>query len=523
MGLSYIKLAEFGKAKEILFDLFRNFEKNIDTLLLASLLDNVGVLYESLGKVDSALYYHNLSLGLSKKVNSKRGIALSYTALGRCYISKEQWSEAKRCLIRAYQVAKESNERDLVAQIDKHLAKCYESYGDYKRSYDHLKEYLDYNDKTFTRHLTSQIARVHSQLVLEKKERENEKLQTELNLKMLNEQKDNLIINLYPLFSLVLMLSLGVAVYFAIQLRSRKKQLEQLNYQFSQFNQELDNQVRNRTRELNEAFDKILELERIKSEFLANISHEIRTPLNGILGLSYYLAQPENTTEERKALGEQVKKLGDRLLRIVDDILELSKIETNQVNLLLTEFDMDALLEGIKKIFAEDDRFKEKKLSFRIVKKGAQKSSIIVSDYNRLKGIVIHLLENAFKFTHKGGIEVGYSINQNSMLTLYVKDTGVGIPYELQKRVFERFYKHRQEDSEVFYDGAGIGLTIAMGYALALGGSIKVESIPGKGSTFSLILPVTVQRTENIQKLTYDFSGKRRGRSYQLPVSSCFT
>jgi signal transduction histidine kinase len=205
----------------------------------------------------------------------------------------------------------------------------------------------------------------------------------------------------------------------------------------------------------------------------------------------------ESTPEERIQLGEQVKRLGNKLVRIVDDILELSKIETNQVNLLLSEVNLNHLLDDVYKDFSTNNDLVGKNLFFRLNKSQTDSKSVIVCDYNRLRSILVHLLENAFKFTHQGGVEMGYTITENSTLYLYVKDTGVGIPSDIQKRVFERFYKHFDNSNPIFYDGLGIGLTIAMGYAIALGGSIKLESSHGSGSTFTLVLPVTFPNPQN--------------------------
>jgi len=508
VGLSLTKIGNLEGARQIFFSTLNSYGKYMDSLMLASFYDNIGFFYESLGKVDSALYYHNQSLTISKTLSSTRGIALSNLAIGRCYTGIAQFGLAIKYLLEAKRLAKLNGDEDLSAQANRQLSTCYEATGDFKNSQKCLKEFLEYTDKTFTKKLITQVAQLHSMLQIEKQERENQQLQMQLELKSLNEQKDKKIITLYTIFSILLLLTLSVIVYFAIQLSQKKKLLEHTNSQLFKFNNELDSLVKHRTRELNNAIDKIRELERIKSAFMANISHEIRTPLNGILGLSYYLSAPECTAEERSQLGEQVKRLGNKLVRIVDDILELSKIETNQVNLLLSEVNLNQLLDDVYKEFDAIAEFDDKNLFFRVNKSLPDDRAIVICDYYRLRSIIIHLSENAFKFTHQGGVEMGYSINENSLLYLYVKDTGVGIPNDIQKKVFERFYKHLDDSSPIFYDGLGIGLTIAMGYAIALGGSIKLQSSPGQGSTFTLVLPITVPNS-NANKEAFNFTGKR--------------
>lgn len=508
IGLSLTKIGSWESARQILFTTLNGYGKYMDSLLLASFYDNIGFFYESLGKIDSAFYYHNHSLNISKALSSTRGIALSKLAIGRCYTGFAQYGTAIKYLLEAKRLAKLNGEEDISAHANRHLSTCYEATGNLKNSQKCLKEFLEYTDKTFTKKLVSQVAQLHSMLQTEKQERENQQLQMQLELKSLNEQKDKKIITLYTIFSILLLLTLSIIVYFALQLSQKKKLLEHTNSQLFKFNNELDSLVKHRTRELNNALDQIRELERIKSAFMANISHEIRTPLNGILGLSYYLSTPECTAEERSQIGEQVKHLGNKLVRIVDDILELSKIETNQVNLLLSEVNLNHLLDDVYKEFETIAEFDDKRLFFRVNKSLPDDRAIIICDYYRLRSIIIHLLENAFKFTHQGGIEMGYSLNENSFLYLYVKDTGVGIPNDIQKKVFERFFKHLDNTSPIYYDGLGIGLTIAMGYAIALGGSIKLQSSPGQGSTFTLVLPITLP-SANANKESFNFTGKR--------------
>jgi len=508
IGLCLIKTGEKDSAKKIFFSTLGNYGKYMDSLMLASFFDNIGVLYEALGKIDSALHYHNHSLNISKKIKSSRGIALSNLAIGRCYNGQSKYSVARAYLLTAKQVSQKNKLEYITAQANRQLATCYEELGDFKSSQRCLKEFLEYNDKTFTKKMVNQVAQLHSMLQIEKQEKENQQLQLQLELKSLNEQKDKKIITLYTIFSILLLLTLSIIVYFALQLSQKKKLLEHTNSQLFRFNNELDSLVKHRTRELNNALDQIRELERIKSAFMANISHEIRTPLNGVLGLTYYLSSSECPAEERSQIGEQVKRLGNKLVRIVDDILELSKIETNQVNLLLSEVNLNQLLDKVYKEFDTIAEFDDKKLFFRVNKSLPNDKAVVISDYYRLRSIVIHLLENAFKFTNQGGIEMGYSINENSLLYLYVKDTGVGIPDDIQKKVFERFYKHLDDSSPIFYDGLGIGLTIAMGYAIALGGSIKLQSSPGQGSTFTLVLPIRVTNS-NSNKEAFNFTGKR--------------
>nr|HPI45184.1 ATP-binding protein [Tenuifilaceae bacterium] len=242
----------------------------------------------------------------------------------------------------------------------------------------------------------------------------------------------------------------------------------------------------------------VKELEKVKSAFLSNISHEIRTPLNGILGFTQYLLSPSVSEEDKEHYGRLVQKLGNRLLRIVEDILELSKVETNQLEIHYTDFNINELLGELYQSYSNNEDFLAKNLNFRFIKSLPDSQAVFSIDVYRVKKIMAHLIENAIKFTNVGSVEFGYYADSPSSLKFFVKDTGIGIPKKAQTRVFERFYKHIAEDQFTLYEGTGVGLAIAKGFALAMGGRIEVESVPNHGSTFYLYIPKKSPEQNNL-------------------------
>jgi PAS domain S-box-containing protein len=241
--------------------------------------------------------------------------------------------------------------------------------------------------------------------------------------------------------------------------------------------------------ELKQAKEKAEESDRLKSAFLANMSHEIRTPTNGILGFAGLLKESDLTGDEQQKYIGIIEKSGIRMLNIIDQIVDISKIEAGSMELVVKETNMNEQIEYIYTFFKPEAEAKGIKLSCR--KTLPVKKAMIQTDCEKLYAILTNLVKNAIKYTKKGSIEFGYNIGERqerASLLYYVKDTGIGIPKDRQKAIFERFIQADIED-RMAYQGAGLGLAITKAYVEMLGGKIWVESEEGKGSAFYFTLP----------------------------------
>lgn len=227
------------------------------------------------------------------------------------------------------------------------------------------------------------------------------------------------------------------------------------------------------------------ESDRLKTEFLNNMSHEIRTPMNGILGFSNLLNKKGITDEKRNNFITIIQNSSNQLLRIIDDILEISKLETKQVKVIENKTNLNDLLLEQFSIF--DIKAKENKTPLYLKKELSDNQSIIYIDDVKLNKIVSNLLENAIKFTNEGYIELGYNLI-NNRIVIYVKDTGIGIKPENQNHIFERF-SQEEKDLSKNVGGLGLGLSIAKENAELLDGKITLTSEKGKGSTFFVEFP----------------------------------
>ena len=238
--------------------------------------------------------------------------------------------------------------------------------------------------------------------------------------------------------------------------------------------------------ELKHALIRAQESDRLKSAFLANMSHEIRTPLNSIVGFSDLLLDPDFDPDQHAEFAGMISASGNSLLAIINDLMDISKIEAGQVQLQKSTFSVHKLIADIQKEYS----FKagEKGIELRLDSSNPRKELFIQSDENRLKQILINFVGNAIKFTERGFIEIGL-ITSDHTLQIQVKDSGIGIPKEFHHKIFERFTQVEASNKRK-YGGNGLGLAISKSLAELLGGEIGLQSEQGKGSLFYITLPL---------------------------------
>lgn len=237
-------------------------------------------------------------------------------------------------------------------------------------------------------------------------------------------------------------------------------------------------------KELIAAREKAEENDKLKSAFLANISHEIRTPLNAIIGFSDIMMNEfeEKNDSDNLSYITIVERNGHRLLELINDIICISKIESKQMAVSISEFDINELMRDSYDVFRLEAE--ERGLSLRFNNTPAE--TMINSDKDKVTSCIYNLIKNALKYTAKGYIEFNANV-YDDILNFYVTDTGIGIPHEKQKQIFERFSQVNYTSSK---DGVGLGLSIVKGLLQLLNGTIEVRSEVGKGSTFSFSIPL---------------------------------
>lgn len=248
---------------------------------------------------------------------------------------------------------------------------------------------------------------------------------------------------------------------------------------------------KSREQELTQARDLAAKAE-LKQSFLANMSHEIRTPLNAIVGFSSLLIDDAHSSEERQEFIKIITRNCELLLKLIEDILEISRIESGS---MAFTFEKCNLTELIEELYHTHQMLIRDKV--QLLKEVPPASLSLYTDRFRLSQVISNFINNAVKFTEKGYILIGYKLEENEeQVSVYVEDTGKGIPVHEQKMIFERFYKQDE-----FAQGTGLGLAICRGIVEKLGGWIYLESKEGKGSRFSVVLPLQ-QEDKSVEKQT---------------------
>lgn len=237
---------------------------------------------------------------------------------------------------------------------------------------------------------------------------------------------------------------------------------------------------------LQKAKEKAEESDRLKSAFLANMSHEIRTPLNGILGFAALLKENNVTPKEKENYLRIIEKSGLRMLTIINDIINISKIEAGLMTLSKQKVNINETIEYIYNFFKPEVEGRGRQLLYN--NSLPENEAILNTDQEKLYAIFINLVKNAIKYSEEGAIEFGYQ-KKEKFIEFYVKDYGVGILKNRQKAIFERFVQADTMTSKT-EEGAGLGLSISASYVEMMGGTIWVESKLKKGSTFYFSLPI---------------------------------
>lgn len=283
-----------------------------------------------------------------------------------------------------------------------------------------------------------------------------------------------------------------------VQLENLVSELKNLNDNYQKQNEQIKSQnerlvelhsaLSQKAKELEIQKQKAEELTQLKSQFLATMSHELRTPMNAILGLTELVLEDKSISTKNGERLAVVLRSGKRLLNLINDILDLSKIESGKMEIKLENFILDDLLDELYASFV--NLAKEKELELRIVNPGTDKL-YLTTDRTKLLQVLINLVGNAIKFTNEGFVEVRVELLQNSLLKIEVEDNGIGISPEQQQFIFDEF---RQADASTTrkFGGTGLGLSICKKFAELLHGNISVKSQVNKGSVFTVVLPVEV-------------------------------
>ena len=485
------------------------FPKILDTY------KNIGNAYFKLKEYVLALEYFKKSLEINTELKDQLGIATTYNEIAKIYNALNNYSQAKVYAEKSLDIARKTGALLEKKNAFEQISIAYEGLHDYRKALEFHKYFLNAKDSILNIEKIKELESIEKQYQVANKQLQIEKLESENELKTVKLEKMRI------RFILILILSTTFIVFIISLLLTRQK-LKKKNTTIYEQNEEISAQkdelekhrnhleklVQERTKDLELAKQRAEESDKLKSSFLANMSHEIRTPMNAIVGFSNLIVENNLNTKAKTNYKHEIVSNCFSLLNLIDNILDLAKIETQQIHFNQKSFDLNELMNDLYYSFIEIAD--SKKINF-LVRKDSQTTVTLKTDTYRLKQILSNLIDNAIKFTEEGFIEVSYSVH-NEYITFEVKDTGIGMNQNQLDKLFTRFSKFEKEKQKL-YRGAGLGLAICKQLVELLGGKIWVESKLDKGSTFYVRLPAVEQIKDkqpesNNSKPTLDWKNK---------------
>ncbi len=508
IGVVYTKMKEFENATLYFQSSLIIFKELNDQYETAKVLNNIGNEYFLKRDYDKAIDNYQKSLKISSESGNKSIIANSLKNIGEIYIHEKKYNDAITYFERSMTNARQINSPGLTLDLYYTLSKLYKNINNYEKSLEYSNLYWSINDSLYRAGSQRQVIGFDFKNNIQKIDKENKILQKDNKIQALEVSETRNIIIISITIS-VLILILFIIIYSRYRIKTKSnKLLTEKNTQIEELNKEvkyLNANLEEKTKESNiESQNEIAELKKIdvkrkkalkiaedaiyiKNTFLANMSQEIRTPLNGIIGFSNLLTTELSLLENQELYeyADGIEQSGSRLLHLLNNIIDISRIEANDMEIIKAPCDINEIIKNISKLYSF--KANEKGLKFNIKYKKIPKS---IADGACLTKIISDVIDNAIKYTEKGFINVitDYKPEENQVL-ITVKDTGIGIDEAFLKHIFEPF---RQESLGFSRElqGAGLGLPIAKKLLELMNGKVKVESKKTIGTSVTIFLNI---------------------------------
>ncbi len=465
IGLVYMSIWEAGEAEwqekglDTAIYYYREsqtYNKAIGNLRGLSLnLTNLGWVYYNQQKYEKALAYFEESKEIRIKINDIYGLASSLASIGEIHIKAGKVEQAKAELFEAKEIAEKRGLKDISKRVYENLYKAFKKENNFKEALLYHELYSATKDSIYSEEAKDDINQIEQKYQAEKLKENNEKLEKEKLVRAAYDRNKNIVL------LCISILILG----FLIILYNRLLTIQKLNKKLEVAKQEAESSTL------------------AKSQFLANMSHEIRTPMNGIIGTIDFIKNSHLDDKQRDLVGI-IDSSANNLLNILNDILDLSKVESGKIDIDKQQLDLRQTIDDVYDLFYTNAKSKGIELIKDIDKHIAEG---FMGDKFRIKQVLLNLMANAVKFTSEGGVtlrlELHADLTKKQIIRFCVEDTGIGISEESQKDIFGVFY---QADASITreYGGTGLGLAISQRLVELMGGTIGFKSEAGKGSTF---------------------------------------
>ena len=477
---------DYEKASDYFHNSIIIFHNLGDDQGIATSYSNLGLIKMNEGFFDEAMDYYKKALRHFNKIDLQIGQKWMLFNIAECHSHLKQYRKAEDLYNHSLEIAIRINNSEGALINYKALSDLKLTTRNFEDALYYFMDYIGISDSIHSRETQEHIAQMESNMQLRSKEKEL--ALKELELKKRKVQNNALL----SIFAILLLASIFITLAYRkkaaaeIKLAEHKSNLERI---VEIRTNELEDQIRNRKN--------AEEADKLKSAFLANMSHELRTPMNAIIAFSNFLREPDLNEALRNEYLNHINSAGNSLLHLIDDIIDVAKIESGQLNIFIKPTDITRMMRELHKFYLEIRKKKDKahiELELNIDQKNHY---IINTDEQRLKQIMRNLMDNALKYTDEGCIEFGFTAN-GTHIQLFVRDTGAGIPDDKQELIFDRFYQLQSKTTEYKHSGTGLGLAICKNLTELLGGSIHVKSEVGKGSVFYVDLPVESVRKQYI-------------------------
>jgi signal transduction histidine kinase len=500
-AMIYIDFKNDYDSAEIYFnDALKIYTKLSDTLKIGSTESNLAIIYFHNKQYDRALKAYKNSLKTCIKYKSNSCVCTLLNNMGNVYSELKQYGLARSYYQQSLDTSMSYQLKSAESRAYYELAVIDSLQGNYLSAIDNFQKHYNLQNDLLSTEKEKKIAELQIIYELDKEKQENALLKK-------NERLQTLIVRLLG-GAILLILIVLLFLWHLLQTKQKSnislnkkneeiiKQKDEINLQkekvqsqtkeLYEYKGQLEKLVKKRTEELLVAKEHAEESDRLKTAFLNNISHEYRTPMNGILGFSNLLIDTDTSNEERAEYTKLIRRSCDKLLNLVVDTVEISKIHSKQEEIIKSPVNIQDIISIV--LSNHTDEMTNKGLHVKLELDCTQEQFVILTDKSKLTRIFGHLIDNAVKFTHQGFISL-YCEVVDGFLQFQIEDSGIGLSKELIAKVFEPF-RQEEPNSVRNYGGSGIGLTLVKSYIELLNGEIWIESELAKGTSVFFTLPM---------------------------------